>query len=778
MEIRKDIIFRFGIIYFLAVLTGVVVVVKIALIQNMDTGKWKQIAKNLKDNTSEIQARRGNICADDGTILATSVPYYELRMDLAAPQVKRVFANDADQFSLEVAEFFKISKSKFKQDLVKAFKSENRWFLIDKDKVNFNQLCDFKRLDMMGHAYFGSGLIVVGESDRIMPHEDMASRTIGTLNKGAYGGTHGNVGYSGIEGLMEGYLAGENGTSVRKNLSGRWVDVTIADPKDGKDVIATININLQDCAQNALMSQMMSSQAEWGTAVVMEVKTGAIKAIANLGKRSDGSYSEIYNYALGHAGCSEPGSTFKLVSLMAALERGCVDTADVFDTGIGKWDYKGETIYDSDYNHGGHGMISVKRIFELSSNIGVAKIITKYYEGHERDFIDRIYNFGLNKPLGLGFAGEGIPYIKYPGDKDWWGTSLAWISYGYEIKLTPLQTLTFYNAVANNGVMVKPKFVEEIRENGELVHSFDTEVINPSICSKETLSTARSLLEGVCTEGTGKDLQNPFFPIAGKTGTAQVAYQNEGYSKEGKKNYQASFVGYFPADDPKYSAIVVIVGPKGLYYGASVAGPVFKEIVGKVYASFLDYRDTTKTRIAIVPDVKKGFRDQVEDAAESLDLRIDEGQIGSELIQVNAINGKTVVSGTPVDEGLIPDVTGMGGSDAVYLMEKAGVKVKLSGVGKVISQSIAAGSKIEKGQTIILELRDTEQEKKPVVTAEADVFDTQATTPVVKKSQSPVVKKQTLTVKKQTVSTKRKVPVSKKKVPVIEKKPVVSKKKV
>ena len=743
MEIRKEIIFRFGIIYFLAVLTGVVIVAKIALIQNLDTGKWRQIAKNLKDNTSEIQARRGNICADDGTILATSVPYYELRMDLAAPRVKQVFNDYADQFSLEVAKFFKLSKSKFKKNLLEAFKSGNRWFLIDKDKVNFNQLCDFKRLDMMSHVYFGSGLIVIGESDRIMPHGDMASRTIGTLNKGAYGGTHGNIGYSGIEGLMEGYLSGENGKSVRKNLSGRWVDVTVADPKDGKDVITTININLQDFAQNALMSQMISSQAEWGTAVVMEVQTGAVKAIANLGKRSDGSYAEIYNYALGHAGCSEPGSTFKLVSLMAALERGCVDTADVFDTGIGKWDYKGEPIYDSDYHHGGHGMISVKRIFELSSNIGVAKIITKYYEGHERDFIDRIYNFGLNKPLGLGFAGEGVPYIKYPGDKDWWGTSLAWISYGYEIKLTPLQTLTFYNAVANNGIMVKPKFVEKIQENGELIHAFDTDVMNPSICSRETLATARSLLEGVCSEGTGKGLKNPFFPIAGKTGTAQVAYQNEGYSKEGKKNYQASFVGYFPADDPKYSTIVVIVGPKGLYYGASVAGPVFKEIVGKVYASFLDYRDTARTRIAIVPDVKKSFRDQVEKAAGSLDLKIDEGHIGSELIEVNAIRGKAVVSGTPVNEGLVPDVTGMGGSDAVYLMEKAGLKVKLSGVGTVISQSVAAGSKIKKGQIVILKLGETGQKRRSVVTRAPDCYEMPGTLPVVSRK-GPMFEKQIL----------------------------------
>ena len=704
MEIRKDITFRFGIIYFLAALMGVIIVVKIALIQTMDTGKWEQIAKDLKSNTTEIQAKRGNVCADDGSILATSVPYYELRLDLAAPGVKRIFDDYADPFSLEVAEFFKISKYRFKQQLAKAFKEGNRWFLIYNGKVNYNQLHHFKKLEMMGRSYFGSGLIVVGESERIMPHGDMASRTIGTLNKGAYGGTHGNIGYSGIEGLMESYLAGENGMALKRNLSGHWVDMPITEPKEGKDVITTINVNLQDFAQNALMKQMEASRAEWGTTVIMEVKTGEVKAIANLGRRTDGTYAETYNYALGHAGCSEPGSTFKLVSLMVALENGYVDTTDVFDTGVGKWDYRGQTIYDSDYAHGGHGKISVKKIFELSSNVGVAKVITKYYEGHEADFINRIYNFGLNKPLGLGFAGEGIPYIKYPGDKTWWGPSLAWISYGYEIKLTPLQTLTFYNAVANDGKMVKPMFVREIRDNGILVHKFDTEVLNPAICSKKTLAVAQSLLEGVCTEGTGKSLNNPYFPIAGKTGTAQVAFQDEGYSKDGRKNYQASFVGYFPADDPKYSAIVVIVGPKGLYYGASVAGPVFQEVVGKTYASFLERRDSANEQIARVPEVKAGFRDQIEEAVHDLHLKIDAEQVNTDLVQVHVDQDQAEVTGVAVSDGIVPDVTGMGGSDALFLLEQAGLKVKMTGVGKVSRQSVAAGNKIKKGQTIYLEL--------------------------------------------------------------------------
>lgn len=708
MEIRKDITFRFGIIYFIAALIGVVIVAKMIMIQTMDTAKWEKIAGELRNNTAGILARRGNVCADDGSILATSIPYYRLRLDLGAPQVRKVFDEYSDEFCTEVAEYLGISKSRFKQQLLMEFqkKKVNRGFLIYPGKVNHNQMQEFRRLKMMSRAYFGSGLIIEGESERVMPHGDMASRTLGTLNKGAYGGVHGNVGYSGIEGIMESYLAGENGIALKRNFSGHWVDVPIVEPKDGKDVITTINVNLQDFAQNALMQQMQKSQAEWGTAVVMEVKTGEIKAIANLGRRTDGTYAETYNFALGHAGCSEPGSTFKLMSMMVAMEDGYVDTADVFDTGIGKWEYRKQTVYDSDYGRGGHGVISMKKIFELSSNVGVARIITKYYEGRERQFMDRINNFGLNKPLGLGFAGEGIPYVKYPGDKDWWGPTLAWISYGYEIKLTPLQTLTFYNAIANNGKMMKPQFIKEVRENGVLVKKFEPEVINPSICSRETLLKAQDMLKGVCTEGTGKSLRNPYFPIAGKTGTAQVAYQNEGYLKEGRKNYQASFAGYFPADDPRYSAIVVIVGPKGSYYGGSVAGPVFKEVVGRTYATFLEYRSDTVEEVIKTPTVKKAYRSEVERALADLKLPINTRVADGDLIKVDVNKDQPQVSGTALQSDVVPDVTGMGSTDALYLLESLGLKVNMTGVGKVVAQSITPGETIERGRLIALELKN------------------------------------------------------------------------
>jgi len=704
MEIRNNIVFRLGFVYFLAVLLGIAILGKLFLVQTVDTGKWEEIIRNLENNESVIPARRGNICAEDGSILATSVPYYQLRMDLSALRVRKVFEKYSGKFSSEVSDFFNVSERYFKVRLLKAYKNKSKWFLLDSKKLDYRQLNEFKKLEMMNRSYFGSGLIVVGESERIMPYGDMASRTIGSLSKGLYGGNHGKIGYVGIEGMMESYLVGEKGKSIKKNFSGRWVNVPVKEPQDGKKVITTLNVVLQNYTENALMEQMEKSTAEWGTAILMQVNTGEIKAIANLGRTTDGTYSEIYNYALGHAGCGEPGSTFKLPSLMAALEEGLVDTSDVFDTGIGKWEYKDRTIYDSDYSSGGHGEISVKKILEYSSNIGVAKIITSCYETHPKDFIDRLCNFGFNKPLNIGFAGEAKPYFKYPGDKDWWGTSLAWISYGYEIKITPLHTLTFYNALANNGIMVKPKFIREVSENGTLVKSFDKEVLNPSICSESTLNKARAMLEGVCTEGTGRFLTNPYFPIAGKTGTAQIAYQNKGYTSGGQKKYQASFVGYFPADDPKYSAIVVIVGPHGSYYGGSVAGPVVKKIIGKTYATMLKYREKSKDPVPVIPDIAKGFSDEVCYTAQKIGLDIRTDGINLPLLKVENDKNRKKTDGCSIITGEVPDVKGMGLSDAIYLLEKIGLKVKIIGVGKVISQSMMAGNKFVTGETIWLEL--------------------------------------------------------------------------
>jgi cell division protein FtsI (penicillin-binding protein 3) len=704
MEIRKSITLRFGIIYFGIALFGLVIISRILIIQNVNTEKWQTIAKDLRNNTAEIWAKRGNICADDGSILSTSVPYYEIRMDMQAPRIQQIFAKESETMISELSAFFGFSAADFRARVKAAYEKKNRWFLINPTQIDHNQFQEFKKLKTMTRSHFGSGLVVVTENRRILPHGDLASRTIGVLNKGAFGGVHGNVGYTGVEGLAENYLAGQNGMALKRNFSGSWINTPLIEPKEGKDVITTINVNLQDYAQSSLAKQMEISQAEWGTAIVMEVKTGNIKAIANMGRKKDGTYGETYNFAFGHQGCSEPGSTFKLMSLMVAMEEGYVDTADMFDTGRGEWEYKGQKMLDSDYDHGGHGMISMKKIFELSSNIGTAKIITKYFEGKEKEFIDRIYSFGLNKPLGLGFLGEADPYIKYPTDPSWWGPSLAWISYGYEIKVAPIQTLAFYNAVANNGVMIKPKFIDEVREDGITVRKFKTEVINPSICSKTTLSKAQDMLKGVCINGTGKSLKNPYYTIAGKTGTAVIANENKGYKAGGSKKYQASFVGYFPADNPRFTCIVVIVGPKGQFYGGSVAGPVFRGIADKVYASYLEPAKDSIPPYAEVPVVKPGLRTDVTLLAQQLGFKTQSQNLTTE--RVSVVNDSTTVFINGVEDipGTVPDVIGMGADDAVFILEKSGLRTQINGFGRVFRQSLVPGMPFTKGETISLEL--------------------------------------------------------------------------
>lgn len=722
MDIRKAIISRIAVIYFIMFIMGGVVIAKMISIQSIKSDRWKEMAEYLSNNTVITEANRGNICADDGSVLATSVPGYFVRIDLAAQGVQQVYKEQSDSLAYYLSEMFKdASKAKYKQKLDAAFKDKNRGLMLTPRKIDYEELQAVKNFPILRRGQNRGGRIIEAENKRILPMGSLASRTIGTLNKGVYGGVHGNIGYTGIEGAFEPYLKGETGISYKQNLSGRWVTRTEIEPRDGMDVITSLNIKLQDIVEGTLLEQLQKSQADWGTAILMEVKTGRIKAIANFGKAdsintadSTTVYVENYNYALGHAGCYEPGSTFKLMSIMVALEEGLVDTNNVFDTGNGAWNYKGRTVYDSDYKHGGYGVLTVKQIFEKSSNVGVAKIITSCYEKRPQDYVDRLYSFGLNKPLGLDLKGEGIPFFKYPGDQDWWGTSLAWMSYGYEIKMTPLQILTFYNAVANGGKMVKPSLIQEVRNGGVVVKTFKQEVINPMIVSKETLGKARKLLEGVCENGTGKALANDVFKIAGKTGTAQIAANGE----YGSGLYLASFAGYFPADNPAYSMIVTMNRPKGAYYGGSVAGPVFKEVAEKVYALNIGSPVPKKPekeikegeeeeKDPVYPEIKYGQRAEIARVLNQLKINSTPGKLMSDYVEQKNIEGILTLEGREIKEGQIPDVTGMGATSAVFMLESLGLRVKIQGTGKVESQSLLPGMPFMEDQYIFLQLSDS-----------------------------------------------------------------------
>ncbi len=709
MKLRNAIVTRLAILYGLLLLVALAVAGNILYIQTIRTDRWENYADNLTSYTVSLEANRGNICADDGNVLATSVPGYYVRIDLGAPGVKRVYAARRDSLATMLSLFFKDKPAaEYRKRLDKAYREGDRGFMLTPRKVDYNELQAIKRFPILRRGAFGGGRIIEQENKRILPLGKLAAKTIGTLNRGAGDGRGDAQGFTGIEAAFEEQLRGKEGVGYRQNLSGRWVSRIEIEPRDGRDVMTNLNIRYQDITESALERKLVSSNAEWGTAILMEVKTGRIKAIANLARTPTGRYEEVYNYALAPEGCMEPGSTFKLVSLLAALDQGLIDTSQVFDTGDGVWKYQGRNIYDSDYGRGEHGPMTVSQIFEKSSNVGVAKIITSCYSKEPEKFTRQIEKMGITRPLGLELKGEGIPVFKQPGQKDWWGTTLAWMSYGYECKMTPLQILTFYNAVANDGKMMKPFIVREIQEKGDVVKRTGPEVLNSSVASHDAIRKARKMLEGVCIRGTGKHLRSDLVTIAGKTGTAQVSAGQGGY---GKGRYLASFVGYFPAEKPVYSMIVTVKNPQGAYYGGSVAGPVFREVAEKVYAIHLKYdkalQEAEEESLAArreLPEIKSGRTRDLLTVIRELDLDYKGQKPATDYVKIREQENSWALADNPVAENLVPDVKGMGAQDALFLLESAGLQVRLTGIGRVRNQSLQPGYKFRRGETILLTL--------------------------------------------------------------------------
>ncbi|HRS39918.1 MAG TPA: penicillin-binding transpeptidase domain-containing protein, partial [Bacteroidia bacterium] len=478
------------------------------------------------------------------------------------------------------------------------------------------------------------------------------------------------------------------------------------EPHDGNDVHTTIDVNIQDVAESSLRRHLELNKADHGCAVLMEVATGEIRAIANLSRTEGGDYVEDFNYAIAEA--AEPGSTFKLASLLVALEDQLVDLQDTVEVGNGVYVYSRKNGTMRDAHAPRRSRMSVQEIFEHSSNVGVSRIIFSNYAKRPQEFVNRLRSFGLGEKLGLQIDGEGAPFIRNANEKGWSGISLPWMSIGYECLITPLQTLTFYNAVANNGRMVKPLLVKEIRHRGQLVKSFETEVMRDSIASAEALQKAHIMLEGVVQNGTGDVLKDSPYRIAGKTGTAQIAHSRFGYNK-GNAQYQASFVGYFPADKPAYSCIVIVNAPSNsLYYGGAVAAPIFKEIADKVYSSRLDLHNgdvpVDSNVYTPVPYVRAGAQKETRQVLAGLGVSYHAAS--EEAAWVSATRGKDEVELQPrrVAQGAVPNVIGMGLKDALYLLESSGLLVRVTGKGSVTRQSIGAGTPVRKGQQIVIEL--------------------------------------------------------------------------
>jgi cell division protein FtsI (penicillin-binding protein 3) len=643
---------------------AIAIAVKLINLQFVDGDKYRDLAERNTTRNFVIPASRGNVYADDGSLLATSVPKYDIRFD-AVTVSSSDFNKNLVGLSVELGKMFGKSSTYYQSKLRKARSNKNRFLLIAKN-LGYSDYIRIKSFPLFNLGPYRGGFITEQRTVREHPIGKIAERTIGHEQKDKPGT------YSvGLEGAFHEYLQGKDGKRLKQKIAkGQWkpvFDTNEVEPQDGYDIISTINVNIQDIAHHALLKQLEYYEAEHGCVIVIDVKSGEIKAVSNLGRTSLGTYYEKLNYAVGES--HEPGSTFKVMAFMAALEDEVIDTSTVVDTKNGVKVFYNRKIYDS--HRGGYGEISAAKALEVSSNIGLATIIDEAYSEEPQKFIDRINSFSINKKIGIPIKGEGRPVIPGPGHELWSKNALPSMAYGYNLKLTPLQTLTFYNAIANDGVMVKPRFIRELKVWNKPEKKFEKEIINPRICSQNTLVQIREILKNIVERGTGSNLYSPYFSMAGKTGTAQTEYWMADW--DDNRRYISSFAGYFPAENPKYSCIVIIHKPstKKGYYGADVSGPVFKRIAQKIF--------TDSPLMAEVSEIDKE----------------------NNRVRADYENYYSVVQH---DEIKIPNVIGMAGMDAVSLLENLGMKVRTIGSGTVSKQSIDPGNEIIKGKQIILNL--------------------------------------------------------------------------
>ncbi len=700
MNIRTNILLRVYAAFGVILLFAFAVIAKLVHVQVVQGDKYRAMADSLSTKYVEVEAARGNIYSSDGSLLATSVPEYEVRMDLLAGGIEddKIFFSKVDSLADKLSFYFKDKSSRDYSRMLRNARQEGQRYLLVKRKATYQDLKALRKFPIFNLGRYKGGMIAVQQNKRIFPFRDLAARTIGYYNENASAAV-------GLEGAYGDYINGETGKRLVQRIAGGvWMpvneDAEIA-PKDGADIISTIDINMQDLAQNALKKQLIKSEADFGTVVVMEVETGNIKAIANY-TLDNGEYKEKFNYAIAQS--AEPGSTFKLASYMIGMEDGKFDLDDKVDTEGGKYKVYRHTIRDS--HEGGYGVITMKQAFEVSSNVAIVKQIYNHYKDDPEDFTSRLHDMKLGEKMLLQIPGEGSPLIKTPKSKSWSGLTLPQMAYGYELKMTPIEILALYNAVANNGKMITPMFVQEIRRLGNTVEQFKPRVINNKICSDKTLAMLKEMLEGVVQEGTGVALKNPLYKIAGKTGTAQVADGSKGY--RGKRQYQASFCGYFPAEKPKYSMIVVVQNPtKGSYYAAQVAGPVFKEIADMVYASDLQmYSDIKEPQIVgntRLPKVKEGYKKSAQKVYGAFGIKPYFAS-ASKNIDVDTNSG-IAYKEVKMNRGVVPDVKGMGLRDALYVLGNSGLKPVVKGSGEVYEQSLLAGTKIIKGTKILIQLQ-------------------------------------------------------------------------
>ncbi|MDE0559353.1 penicillin-binding protein [Algoriphagus sp. NF] len=700
MNIKRSIVLRVRVVFILIALATAAIPLRIAKIQVEEGDKWREKAQTINFQYREVPATRGNIYAGDGSLLATSLPFYRVALDPTMAK-KALFDSGIDSLANNLSAYYRDKSAKaYKRMIMDARLEKKRYIVLNRRQVGYQDMQKMAEWPIFREGRLGGGVLFEKVEKRYRPFNSLASRTVGFVNEDEYG--------AGIEYSFNEYLKGRDGKALFQRIAGgSWKPVFDAEdikPEDGFDVITTLDVNIQDVAETALLRQLEDRDAAFGSVIVMEVKTGKIKAIANLQKNKNGlGYGENYNFAIGDQGNTEPGSTFKLFSMLALLEENKVSLEEKIETGNGAHRFYNQVMRDA--KNGGYGTITIREAFEKSSNVAISKLVDMHFGSSPSKFLGYLDQVGLREPFDFQLAGEGKPFFKKPGEKDWYGTSLPWISIGYESKLNPIHTLALYNAVANEGKMVKPYLIQAILRGNKIEKQWDTEVIRKKIASEKTVKQLQELLEGVVVRGTAKNIANAEYAIAGKTGTAQKL-ENGRYTKR----YYTSFAGYFPADRPKYSMIVVIDSPTGFAaYGGDVSAPVFKEIADKIYAVDLELNPYSQDLIASeekssnTPFVKAGKADEIHQILEKLGVPSAPVQ-PEEWVKVvanqNQINWKT----NDTDAATVPDVSGLSLRDALFILENKGIRVNYSGRGIVKSQSLNPGTPLQSNTIIKLEL--------------------------------------------------------------------------
>lgn len=698
--IKNAILTRVRLMFALAMLLALGIFFRIAKLQWSEGEKWLQMAQENSLKYFEVEANRGNILSANGTLLATSLPFYQIALDPTVAS-DELFYTSKDTLSFLLARYFKDRTAEQYDSLItQARKDKKRYLVLNRQHVKYIDKKEMEKWPLFSAGRAIGGVIFERQDKRFKPYDELARRTIGFTKENE---EDNSVNGRGLEYSFNKQLAGVNGQMLYQRMSnGQWKpldEAAQANTETGMDIQTTLDIELQDFATRTLRNALTKHRANYGTVIVMEVQTGHVKAAVNLG-RSGGKYYESYNYAVGSQGVTEPGSTFKLASMMAVLEEGGVTLLDTVNAGRGSYSFYEECVMTDATNYG-YGPISIQTAFEKSSNIGISKLVYRHFREKPQKFIEYLDKFWITRPLGVQLQGEGLPFINRPGESGWSGCSLPWLAIGYEVKVSPLQMLALYNAIANNGKMIQPMFVTKVFKGNKVIENFPTVTLSEKICSDKTLTTLQKMLEGVVERGTARDILSPDYRIAGKTGTTQKI-KNGRYTK----SYYTSFAGYFPADQPKYSIIVAIDEPtQEEQYGGKVAAPVFREISDYLFASrmSLSIGDLPAPEVASLPVIRAGFYDDLQFLCKKFGIT----QVAQEAdgwVSSKASGDTVEWKNRRQPEGLVPDVHGMALRDALFLLENKGLQVKTFGKGRVVNQSLNPGARYKKGNTIFLRL--------------------------------------------------------------------------